>query len=169
VGILYQIFYIFYELRLIASVRTRDQFISILQAKNILLRKENEILKRQIRRIQYSRRDKIFFLALLKRFREILRKSSILRPETVVNWHHQFAKRKWRFSQSRVGRPPLTNDLRDCVVDMKRANPRWGSLRISGELRKLGILLSKKTVSKILISNGFDPCVREYQIGARFM
>jgi hypothetical protein len=40
---------------------------------------------------------------------------------------------------------------------MKRHNAIWGAQRISDELKILGILVSKKTILKILKENGFVP------------
>ena len=55
------------------------------------------------------------------------------------------------------GRPPVSEEIVDLIIDMKRSNWNWGSLRISNELRVLGIKVSKTTVSKILRENGFVP------------
>lgn len=37
---------------------------------------------------------------------------------------------------------------------MARENPRWGYLRIVGELKKLGIAVSKSTVANVLRAHG---------------
>jgi len=39
-------------------------------------------------------------------------------------------------------------ELRELIWDISAANPRWGSPRILGELRKLGIPVAKSTVEK---------------------
>ena len=44
------------------------------------------------------------------------------------------------------GRPAVPREIRDLIRDMSRANPLWGSPRIVGELRKLGINVAKSTV-----------------------
>jgi hypothetical protein len=49
----------------------------------------------------------------------------------------------------RQGRPPaIARELRDLIRKMSEANPIWGSPRIVGELRKLGIEVAKSTVDK---------------------
>ena len=55
------------------------------------------------------------------------------------------------------GRPPVSEELVDLVLDMKRANWGWGALRISQELALLGIALHKKTVQRLLKENGLMP------------
>jgi hypothetical protein len=50
--------------------------------------------------------------------------------------------------RSACGRPAVAKEFRDLVRDMSRANPLWGSPRLVGELRKLGINVAKSTVEK---------------------
>jgi transposase InsO family protein len=42
----------------------------------------------------------------------------------------------------------VSEELRSLIRDISTANPRWGSPRILGELRKLGITVAKSTVEK---------------------
>ena len=66
-------------------------------------------------------------------------------------------KRKWDFSKRRVGRPPVSKEIKLLIVNMKKENPRWGTKKIKGELKKLGIKHCKRTISNILKEYGFDP------------
>ena len=61
-------------------------------------------------------------------------------------------RRRWaaRSSQSRPGRPSTEEALRTVIEKMSAANPLWGAPRIHGELRKLGIDVSERTVSRLL-------------------
>ena len=42
------------------------------------------------------------------------------------------------------GRPPVPENIVDLILDMKRSNLLWGALRISQELRLMGVSLHKK-------------------------
>lgn len=55
------------------------------------------------------------------------------------------------------GRPPVSESIVDIILDMKRHNWSWGALRISNELKAMGIRVSKRTVAKILRDNGMLP------------
>ena len=55
------------------------------------------------------------------------------------------------------GRPAIPEPVIELIIDMKRSNLNWGSLRISQELALLGLTVSKETVRKILKDNGFFP------------
>lgn len=48
----------------------------------------------------------------------------------------------------RPGRPAVAKDLQDLIRRMSQANPTWGSPRLMGELRKLGIDVAKSTVER---------------------
>lgn len=55
------------------------------------------------------------------------------------------------------GRPPIPQEVIDMILEMKRDNPGWGALRISQELRLLGVIICKESVRNILKKNGFIP------------
>ena len=55
------------------------------------------------------------------------------------------------------GRPPVSLEVTDLILEMKRDNPGWGALRISQELALLWIEVSDEAVRKILLDNGFVP------------
>src|SRR5580765_8694210 len=50
----------------------------------------------------------------------------------------------------RPDRPRTTTAIRTLVDQMGAANPLWGAPRIHGELRKLGVDVSERTVSRLL-------------------
>ena len=75
----------------------------------------------------------------------------ILRPETVVAWHRKGFRLFWTWiSRRKRGRPEVNPAMRALILKMAAANPLWGAPRIHGELLKLGILISERTVSRIL-------------------
>lgn len=70
---------------------------------------------------------------------------------------------KYLWNPKRPGRPPVPENIVDLILDMKRSNLLWGALRISQELKLMGISLHKKTVAKILNENGFTTPPMKYQ------
>jgi putative transposase len=87
--------------------------------------------------------------------------SFMVRPETLLRWHRELVRRKWTFRKTgQPGRPPTDHAIRDLIVRLGRANPRWGYQRIRGELLKLGIRISATTVRSILRRAGLDPAPR---------
>src|SRR5918997_2798422 len=73
----------------------------------------------------------------------------MVRPETVVGWRRQGWRLIWSGrSRGRPGRPRLAAETRALIARMARENPAWGSERIRGELLKLGIPVSKRSVQR---------------------
>jgi hypothetical protein len=80
----------------------------------------------------------------------------LVQPATVVRWHAQAFKRYWaRKSKqsSGPGRPPVSREIRDLVRRISVSNPLWGAPRIHGELLKLGIDVSQRTIGLLMIDN----------------
>ena len=73
-----------------------------------------------------------------------------VQPATVLAWQRKRFRAHWtRLSRpGRPGRPTISQEVRDLIREISAANPRWGSPRILGELRKLGIPVAKSTVEK---------------------
>ena len=76
----------------------------------------------------------------------------VVHPDTVVRWHRQWLRRQWtrRSARGRSGRPSTTATIRTLVMKMAAANPLWGAPRIHGELGKLGIEVSERSVSRLV-------------------
>jgi transposase InsO family protein len=73
----------------------------------------------------------------------------VVRPESVIRWHRQAWRLFWRWrSRGPSGRPRLSAEVRELIVTMARDNPRWGSERIRGELLKLGLVVSKRSIQR---------------------
>ncbi len=47
-----------------------------------------------------------------------------------------------------LGRPRLSAEVRELIATMARDNPLWGSERVRGELRKLGIVVSNRSIRR---------------------
>ena len=71
--------------------------------------------------------------------------SFMVTPATLLRWHRELVRRKWTNGRvGRPGRPPLDREVRELVLRLARENPRWGCVRIGGELRKLGIRAERR-------------------------
>jgi putative transposase len=78
----------------------------------------------------------------------------IVRPDTYRRWLRNLSEGK-TFKLS--GRPHTPNAIRNLVMRFARENLRWGSRRIVGELKKLGIRIGATTVREILHDSGMHP------------
>ncbi len=74
--------------------------------------------------------------------------------DTVVRWQRERFRKFWaRISRRKTvgrGRPAVAIEMRRLILYMANANPLRGAPRIDGELKMLGIVVSERTVSRIL-------------------
>jgi transposase InsO family protein len=122
-------------------------------SENALLKKENEILLRKVgnKRVRFSFYDKLFFVVLNKAA-DIKYRLTLIKPETLLSWQRTLIKQFWTFEHApaKRGRKPVNTDVKNLILSMKNDNLLWGVKRIQGELLKLDISLSTKTIRKIL-------------------
>ncbi len=131
-----------------AVVRPRQDLV----LENLLLRHQLGVLTRPTRRRSRARLrpwDKLLWV-LARRFcagwREHL---NFVTPDTVVRWHRLGWRLFWRWkSRSGSGRPHLSSEVRDLIATMSRDNRLWGTERIRGELLKLGIVVSNRSIRR---------------------
>ena len=73
----------------------------------------------------------------------------VLEPATVVRWHRSGWRRYWTWkSRRRPGRRRIPLEARELIARLARENPRWGAVRIRGELLALGYDISAETVRR---------------------
>ena len=133
---------------ILACVRPRQDLV----LENLLLRHQLAVLTRPTRtrpRRQLRTWDKVLWV-LARRFcagwHEHL---AFVTPDTVVRWHRQGWRLFWRWkSRSRGGRPQLGPEIQEFIATMSRENRLWGTERIRGELLKLGIVVSNRSIRR---------------------
>ena len=126
----------------------------------LVLRHQLRVLSRG-RRPRLQRRDRILLAAaagLLPRDRW---RCLPVSPQTVLRWHRELVKRTWTYRRRRrPGRPRIAPDTATLVLRLAKENPRWGYLRIQGELRKLGVSVSATAICSLLRRHGLPPAPR---------
>jgi transposase InsO family protein len=128
---------------------------SRLEVENAALRHQVVVLQRKLRgRIEFTNRDRLFFILLYRWCPSVVKAMMIVRPETVVRWHRAGFRRYWRWkSRGRGGRPPISAELRALIRRMSVENALWGAPRIQGELLKLGFAVAQSTVARYMAKN----------------
>ena len=123
-------------------------------AENALLRQQILVLRRTAPprpRLQHEDRLLLVLLARVNRaWRDGLH---LVQPDTLLRWHRDLFTLLWRRrSQAKNGPSRLRADVIDLIRTMARANALWGAERIRGELLKLGLRVSKRTIQKYMRS-----------------
>lgn len=133
---------------------TLDKDVEIL-----VLRHQLAVLRRKTPRPRFSWADRAF-MSLAARFLPRQRWSSLLvTPATILEWQRRIVRRRWTYA-NRPGRPPLGEETVELICRLAQENPRWGYLRIVGEMRKLGAVVSASAVRGVLRRHGLGPAPR---------
>src|SRR5438445_3101323 len=142
----------------LALLRFRSR--SYQELEIVVLRHELGILRRQVNRPELRDADRVL-LAVASRILPRARWSVFLvTPVTLLRWHRRLVARRWTYPHRGPGRPPLDPEIRALIVRLATDNPRWGYVRIQGELAGLGIRVSATTVRRVLRQHGLDPAPR---------
>ena len=123
-----------------------------LALENLALRQQLAIFKRCHPRPSLRPTDRLFWVWLSKIWAGWREALIIVKPETVIAWHRQAFRFYWRWLSRRksIGRPRVSAEVRTLIKQMTQANPLWGAPRIHGELLKLGIDISERSVSRLM-------------------
>lgn len=123
----------------------------------LVLRHELAILRRQAGRPQLTAADRPILAALSRVLPRRSWRAFVVTPETLLRWHRRIIARRWTYPHRRPGRPPLDKQVRELILRLARENNHWGYVRITGELRRLGVSVSATLVRKVLARAGIPP------------
>ena len=85
----------------------------------------------------------------------------LVTPATLLRWHRELVRKKWTYGKTeKPGRPPINPEVRELILRIARENPRWGCVRIKGELAKLGLRVSATTIRNLLRTARLGPAPR---------
>lgn len=154
-------FLIIYSLvRRLVGFAAPDALLQEVLAENMVLRHRLVVEIRGAPRPRLRRRDRLFFAALSRLLPRERWGVFGFSPQTLLRWHRELVKHKWTFKKTRMGRPPISPELRDLITSMAKESPGWGCYRIKGELQGLGIRVGVSTIRRILRQAGIGPAPR---------
>jgi putative transposase len=122
-----------------------------LLAENALLRHQLIILRRQIKRPIYRKTDRLILVLLAGMARTWKQALFLVQPETLLRWHRELFRWFWkRKSKRHPSKPRLSPETISLIKELTANNRLWGAERIRGELLKLDIRVSKRTIQKYM-------------------
>ena len=129
----------------------------------LALRQQVAVLKRKRPRPKVNSLDRLFWTALRQcwpRWTDVL---VLVKPATVIGWHRTGFRFYWRWRSRPPGGPPkITEEIRVLIRRLAQENQGWGAPKIYGELQKLGLAVSERSVARYLrrIRRRSDPAKR---------
>lgn len=129
------------------AVRSRSELV----AENALLRQQLIVAMRRVKKPRFAAHER-GLIATLTRLLPRLRNAVLLvKPETVLRWHRAGFRLFWRKrSRHRPARPRISAEAIAMIRRLAEENAVWGAERIRGELLKLGLHVSKRTVQNYM-------------------
>src|SRR5438445_8748727 len=120
--------------------------------ENLALRHQLAVYKKTVPRPKVCRTDRLFWIGLARVWARWRQPLVIVSPNTVLRWQRRRFCEHWTELSARpiAGRPPVDAEIKALVTRMAAANPLWGAPRIHGELLRLGIDVSERTVSRLM-------------------
>ena len=143
----------------VASVISVFRSRRALHIEVLALRHQLAVYKRAGHRPQLRPVDRLLWAWLSRAWAGWRETLVFVQPRTVIAWQRRRLRDHWtRLSRrGRTGRPAVAKEIRELIRKMSDANPTWGSPRIAGELRKLGIDVAKSTVEKYRLRRSKPP------------
>ena len=132
------------------AVRSKCELV----AENAMLRQQLIVAGRGVKRPSLRNGDRLFMVLLARLNRAWRDALHLIQPDTLLRWHRDLFKIVWRRkSRSTRREPRIPQEIIDLIKKIAGENT-WGeeaelpSERIRGELLKLGIKVSKRTVRR---------------------
>jgi hypothetical protein len=137
----------------------RWRWLTADEVELLLLRHERRRLQRRTGGAVWRPGDRLWLAALSRCLPPGEWHRLPARPATLRRWQRELRHRRWGAYGCRrgPGRPPLAADHQALIVRLARENPRWGYVRIKGELLKLGHTVSATAIRMTLRRRGIPP------------
>jgi putative transposase len=127
----------------------------------LVLRHQLRVLRRKVGRARFAPLDRVLLATASRSLPRERWGSFLVTPQSLLRWHRELVRRKWTYKRERKsGRPPIDPVVVELILRLARENRRWGCVRISGELHKLGIRVGATTIRRVLRRNGLGPAPR---------
>ena len=92
----------------------------------LLLKKENEILKRTIDykniKLKISWKDRFSLSMIPALSKRAVNHLTIVKPKTLLEWQRKLIKKRWTYPKKKPGRKPVSKSTKKLILEMKQDN-----------------------------------------------
>lgn len=136
--------------------------------RNEYLAAENHILRAHLpARLRLTDPERSTLAEIGKRLgRKVMKDVAyVAKPDTILRWYRRLVAQKFDGSKFRSypGRPRISREVTELIVQMAKENSGWGYDRIVGALANLGHVVSDQTVGNVLRRHGIAPVPKRSQ------
>jgi putative transposase len=131
--------------RMLRLVRRCDAALLLSLERQLRLFREKKAARRRA-----TRREKLILVLLARWIPDWRERCLAFTPRTLMGWKREWVAILVRREGKRVGRPRLSEEMRDLIRRVARENRLWGPGRIMRELAKLGLVVSRNTVRRYI-------------------
>lgn len=119
-------------------------------AENALLRQQLIVLRRQVKRPHVTPTECLLLVLLTRGVPAWKDALLIVQPDTLLRWHRAGVRLLLLWRAKAGATPPrrLPAEMIALIREMARDNRLWGAERSRGELLKLGVRVSERTIQK---------------------
>ena len=144
---------------LLAFLSTLFRSRRALQLEIVALRHQLTVYQRTTKRPRINPGDRIVWSWLSRRWSGWQGALTFVQTRTVLAWQRKRFRDHWTNlgKRGRYGRPPVSKEIRALIRKVSQETVGWGSPRIVGELRKLGIDVAKSTLEKFRVRSRKPP------------
>lgn len=121
---MYELFCRILEFLVLRGRHDRSKDVEIL-----VLRKQLEVLRRQVGRPRLDEQDRMVLAALSRVLPRRRWNAFFVTPETILRWHRRLVARHWTYPHRQPGPRPTDGELRRLVARLAAENPTWAGER----------------------------------------
>ena len=115
----------------------------------LVLRHELHVLRRKSGPPKLRVIDRVLLAAASRSVPRARWSCFLVTPATLLRWHRELVRKKWSYGKTeKPGRPPINPEVRELILLIARENPRWGCVRIKGELAEFIHRLSVRVLAR---------------------
>jgi len=131
-----------------SALRTRADLV----IENLALRQQLANFQRTSGRPRLRKGDRAFWLVLSRIWSRWADALVVVKPDTVARWHRAGFRWFWGWKSRARGsaQGDISPEVKQLICQMAKANPLWGAPKIHGEILKLGINISERSVSRFM-------------------
>ncbi len=132
-------------LSMLRLVRRCDALVLLSLERQLCMFRDKKAQRRRA-----TRREKLLFVLLARFTPDWRERCFAFTPRTLMRWKREWVAILMRRERKHVGRPRLSEEMRELIRRVARENRLWGAGRIMRELAKLGFVVSRNTVRRYI-------------------